>query len=710
MSHVKSDDSGGEAACGRTSPPEQHQGKRKRSRTKDQGSEDADGEEGDKSNEEQQPKMEVIGEGLPLLTRLRMLREKEERERKMREKRKSSKEEPEAEKREKPKEEEQESKSKPVEVIGEGLPLLTRLRMLREKEEREAAASAAAEKSDTQPENGTRRKASLNAVGASAPTSPSPTSEEEVKSTPAKTDRKTAPGRGKFLIQRLILQKAREEKEKENQEISGSQRSTSQPHGNVSEKDSSSTSSDATLPAAHPCIENADGSSVNVSSTATTASQISVAIVPPRTRDLNQSECELQMDSVDRRFSADKGHLSEFGEEVQDTCTRTTLAQVTGPSIQTLAGDSVSINQDSDAQSTSASNAVSCVIVQVEAEEVGEGEMIGQVTEEPENELCSAAVESKKEHRTAKPHMLHLRGEKNYVSVDDLSPEYSGLPFVKKLKILNDRQRLAELEKSSSLDSGDCLERTGICYRNLSRSFSDASYISHLGPPVTFRRFDSLGPPQTLTLVKDKESDCDERIEEDLRAFSPESNETLERRNLKSILKKLSGSIGGEEVSAKAGTEKSEGMTNNVGATARDLCQLMHAPTVEGYAARHSKLTKSVTFNRDTLASPPRTPTTTSVTPTSPVLFTPEASITSTFHEKQHVVQELSSLQLPSISNLNSTGVLPPQDRVHFIHQGSRDHRENREEYFEEVIFGIKQVIQNHLINWRIKKNFGQFG
>lgn len=31
----------------------------------------------------------------------------------------------------------------------------------------------------------------------------------------------------------------------------------------------------------------------------------------------------------------------------------------------------------------------------------------------------------------------------------------------------------------------------------------------------------------------------------------------------------------------------------------------MRAQTIEGYAARHSKLSKSVTFNRDTLQSPP---------------------------------------------------------------------------------------------------------
>jgi hypothetical protein len=41
-----------------------------------------------------------------------------------------------------------------------------------------------------------------------------------------------------------------------------------------------------------------------------------------------------------------------------------------------------------------------------------------------------------------------------------------------------------------------------------------------------------------------------------------------------------------------------------------DMHKLMRAQTIEGYAARHSKLTKSVTFNRDTLQSPPAIATT----------------------------------------------------------------------------------------------------
>lgn len=71
------------------------------------------------------------------------------------------------------------------------------------------------------------------------------------------------------------------------------------------------------------------------------------------------------------------------------------------------------------------------------------------------SETDSAAQLNKKSN---KPSMLLFEGRtKHYESIDDLSPEYCGLPFVKKLKILNERQKLAELEhvmkaRSVSLD------------------------------------------------------------------------------------------------------------------------------------------------------------------------------------------------------------------------------------------------------------------
>ncbi|KAK4878027.1 hypothetical protein RN001_010533 [Aquatica leii] len=158
-----------------------------------------------------------------------------------------------------------------------------------------------------------------------------------------------------------------------------------------------------------------------------------------------------------------------------------------------------------------------------------------------------------------KPSLLVLnRKTKNYRSIDDLSPEYGGLPFVKKLKILNERQKLAELEseikqRSFSLDVQEYQQNID----TLTRSRSEGSKMH-----------------EELTSVQ---------------AIS-ESNETLERRNLKSILKKLSEDA---QVPIPPNGDSSE------------LKKLMRAPTIEGYAARHSKLSKSVTFNRDTLPSPP---------------------------------------------------------------------------------------------------------
>lgn len=153
---------------------------------------------------------------------------------------------------------------------------------------------------------------------------------------------------------------------------------------------------------------------------------------------------------------------------------------------------------------------------------------------------------------------------KKYRSIDDLSPEYGGLPFVKKLKILNERQKLAELEKvvkirSSSLDCTSSSE--DLLGETLTRSQSEGSTMDK-------RKFKR----------KSTDSGC-----------SHESNETLERRTLKSILKKLS-----EDVTPSETPERSN-----------ELKKLCRAPTLEGFAARHSKFAKSVTFHRHTLPSPP---------------------------------------------------------------------------------------------------------
>ncbi|XP_037823475.1 uncharacterized protein LOC119611809 isoform X3 [Lucilia sericata] len=135
---------------------------------------------------------------------------------------------------------------------------------------------------------------------------------------------------------------------------------------------------------------------------------------------------------------------------------------------------------------------------------------------------------------------------KLYQSVFDLSPEYSGLPFVKRLKILNERQKLAELEKalqtrSFSLDSSKT--NSAQISEALYRCHSDATGINS----QFFSAYESSSTTSTNTSTSEK-SKCPhyhrhhrlDTVHHDYTPLSPESNETLERRKLKSILKKIS--------------------------------------------------------------------------------------------------------------------------------------------------------------------------
>ena len=151
---------------------------------------------------------------------------------------------------------------------------------------------------------------------------------------------------------------------------------------------------------------------------------------------------------------------------------------------------------------------------------------------------------------------------------------------------------------------------------------------------------------------------------------SPE-NETLERRNLKSILKKLSaGSRTGSSETSTTSTPDRERVT-------AELRKLMRAPTIEGYAARHLKLSKSVTFNKYTLQSPPSEQT---------LCNTP----VSDEHLKIDGSQDQTSLPSANKHNfrpLGSGGLLQMITRP-------RD-----EERLGELVTGIRDVIQNRLVS-----------
>ncbi|XP_023310870.1 uncharacterized protein LOC108917159 [Anoplophora glabripennis] len=267
-------------------------------------------------------------------------------------------------------------------------------------------------------------------------------------------------------------------------------------------------------------------------------------------------------------------------------------------------------------------------------------------------------VEAAPKEPKPKPSLFLTRKTKHYRSIDDLSPEYGPLPFVKKLKILNERQKLEELEtvmktRSFSLDIPDNPSVDG---DTLTRSHSEGSTMHQ-----DQHRVDKnlLTTPLTSSPLHS----------------SNESNETIERRNLKSILKKLS-----EDTKEKEPRENA--MPEKVDST--EFRRLMRAPTIEGYAARHSKLSKSVTFNRDTLQSPPSSATILGAPQNLfPFVNSPSDNGLDVREQEKRTELERCGIQIMPNKANNQVKLIKGLD--------------DEQQYFADILLAIKQVMSSHL-------------
>ncbi|XP_018789830.1 PREDICTED: uncharacterized protein LOC108969525 [Bactrocera latifrons] len=167
-------------------------------------------------------------------------------------------------------------------------------------------------------------------------------------------------------------------------------------------------------------------------------------------------------------------------------------------------------------------------------------------------------------------------GRKSYHSVFDLSPEYSGLPFVKRLKILNERQKLEELEKalqmrSFSLDSSKITSQLAVP-EPLYRCFSDVSEMYS----QFFAAYESSSSNSTNTSLSNNNNERkDKYIPPAYLPLSPEQNETSERRKLKCILQKLRHSS--EECKSAFQNENEDSCV-----TEKTNKKLLREPTLEG--------------------------------------------------------------------------------------------------------------------------------
>lgn len=254
-----------------------------------------------------------------------------------------------------------------------------------------------------------------------------------------------------------------------------------------------------------------------------------------------------------------------------------------------------------------------------------------------------------------RPKLLHLDGtKKRYDSINDLSPEYSGLSFVKKLKILNERQKLVELEekaflRSASLDSDGCKTLETPYCGQLTRSHSEAVALEVVLRNQKSRKLETS-------------SNC---------TPVDECNETAERIRLKNILKKLSSNCFGND----------------------KVNQLMTSQTIEGYAARHSKLTRNITFNqRRTIVD--------SSPDSCGSLFTFPDKISSQGKIPDFTLVDSSDKTgLESSQTYTSNTELSKRISTDTVQQHVTNRSEIRQNCYDEILNGVKKIIEKCLVS-----------
>lgn len=176
--------------------------------------------------------------------------------------------------------------------------------------------------------------------------------------------------------------------------------------------------------------------------------------------------------------------------------------------------------------------------------------------------------------RPSRPKRLNLLQSKNrtagdYNSIDDLSPEYTVLPFVKRLKILNERQKIVELQRALSVvGPPDAPGTEGSKDGGMTGSNSNEPDKAETGPETS--------PSDSQALMVVPTDPLKSKGDEDPAEVSRGENDTPERVSLKKMLRSAS---------------RKELMLPQEQRQDR-LSKLLRSQTVEGYAARVTNFTK----------------------------------------------------------------------------------------------------------------------
>ncbi|CAH0713929.1 unnamed protein product, partial [Brenthis ino] len=688
-----------------------------------------DNEETTSGSKDGEKSVSPIGAGLPLLSRLKLLKEKQDREEKVAKQRLSTSSVISPPPRQPTPSTSSTAEGEP-DVIGAGLPLLQRLLLLKAKEEREKnqltpTCSNQPSSSETISPSSIKSPLSPTAKNLSPIRKDSESSSPgKIQSPTTKTSRKNSSGssdgttRPKVSFKDKILQVqsdgtavcqplSKDLSEKPAAVVEPTQKSDgtliSIPHSVVSKIKSPAKSVGSTFRDKLKILQSGNSSKENDNSSIDKSKAPTVTVTENATAEINlvqskekQEELKSKKPWSTLKKAAILGESKSYSKSsIDEKQVENVLKDTVGPNLSESVNISVPListaelvkidNNNIDSQQAKQDKAKSYPLEPVQEKS------IDFLTMSPKKNIVTRSQD-----RIGTTKGASLSKDKKYRSIDDLSPEYGGLPFVKKLKILNERQKLAELEKvikirSSSLDCTSSSE--DLLCETLTRSHSESSTMDK-------RKF------------KRKSTDSVE---------SHGSNETLERRTLKSILKKLS-----EDVTPTESPEKSN-----------EMRRLIRAPTIEGYAARHSKFAKSVTFHRHTLPSPPgsspmdmadevfemptpieivqpTTQTSDIKLPDSPELHLSNVSVNidpksiKNAHDTETNVKTQYKLQsnidpVCDYESLRPEDIRVPEKPEFTIISAVANQRKllrgsiEEQEYFGEVLFGIKQVIQGHL-------------
>ncbi|XP_069990209.1 uncharacterized protein [Penaeus vannamei] len=498
------------------------------------------------SNEEPQG---VLGAGLPLLQRLKLLKEKEEREEKERQK---AKEEEESKKEEKPPEKEPE---KEPQVIGAGLPLFARLRLLAAKEEKERLEKEEQEKAEKEKEEG-GQPPQEGAKETPKPERQASVDKESAKPSEAKAEVVEAkPRPGGLLKGRLraaVLTKA-PPPTLPIMEVTPSGEAAPPPTSTDKDKAPPPTAEEKADLAPKPTAINDLNKGVEKKSPEGENGDRLGSEKPLESKDIHANSNSVQGGQALERA---------FGKLLSKKLNTAPKERTSPTVIENPVDDGLKVQNTTSKEKISRSDSFKRAMDEGLIRSTEEPDLNIKPCEEP-REAEAAPAESEADAPT--PEAADKKAGESQ-SENEASPQ-------SETKEIAEEQAL-EAEKKLEAEGKERLERL-IRRCGSERRRSSSPKLARTLTSRQHHRVDSLKVPS---------DDVSPPLS------SPESTETPERKSLKSILKRMS-------------REDSRG--NLLPPDGADLRKLMKAPTVEGFVARRSKLSKSVSFQRKTLASPP---------------------------------------------------------------------------------------------------------